>query len=70
MAIPDMPPIPPVPLMTPERARDIGRNHHAWAAYLISQDLTVEAERTERQAHWWLAYAMALAQTTKPEGSS
>lgn len=61
-----IPPAEPIPMMSAEHARDIGRRFKGWADYLGSVNLVAEATRAERQASWWLAYAVALAQTTKP----
>jgi hypothetical protein len=65
----DLPPVPPMPMMTPEKARDIGCAHKAWASYLADQGLTAEAARAERDSAWWLTYSIALAQT-KPDGEA
>jgi len=54
--------MPPIPLMTAEKARDIGRAHKAWAGQLADWGLAREALRAERDAQWWLTYALALGQ--------
>jgi hypothetical protein len=53
-------------MMTPERARDLGRAHQAWAEYLTGQGLEREAARAARDAQWWLTCAITLAQTKSP----
>jgi hypothetical protein len=55
-------PQPPKPLMSAIKARDIARAHKSWAEYLAEQGLRPEAARAERDAQWWLTYALALAQ--------
>jgi hypothetical protein len=59
----------PVPLMTPDRARDIGRAYKGWGNYLQSQGLVVEADHADHDAQWWIAYAVALAQTNQKGAS-
>ncbi len=54
---------PPVPLMTPEKAGDVGRSWKALADHLASLGVPGDAGRAERQSQWWLAYAVTLAQT-------
>jgi hypothetical protein len=56
-------PIPPVPLKTPQEARDMARAYKGFADHLREQGLLAEARLHERQSQWWLAYAAVLAQT-------
>jgi len=58
----------PPPIMSPEKARDIGRAHKGWANYLSSQGLSAEARQAEQSAQWWLTYSITLTQT-KTEGA-
>jgi len=60
--------IPPIPMMTPEKARDRARLFQAWAVTMDEEGDTVEAARAARLALWWLAYAGALA-ATKPDAA-
>ncbi len=55
--------LPPIALMTAERARDIGRSYKALADNLTELGAAREAARAERDSQWWLTYAIALAQT-------
>lgn len=59
--------IPPIPLMTPDRARDLARGYQGLASHLAELGVAAEAARLERTAQWWLTYAIALAQTQKPD---
>lgn len=52
----------PVPLMSAEKARDIGRAYKALADNLLPIEPR-EAAKAERQSMWWLAYAVTLANT-------
>jgi len=49
-------------MMTPERARDIGRSYQAIAEQL-SADWPAQAAREMQRSQWWLTYAITLAQT-------
>jgi hypothetical protein len=60
--------IPPVPLMTPDRARDVGRAYKALADQLNEAGLARQAAVALRDSNWWLTYAITLAQTA-PGGS-
>jgi hypothetical protein len=55
--------LPPVPLMTPERARDVGSAYKALASQLTEAGVIGDAARLERTSQWWLTYSIALAQT-------
>jgi hypothetical protein len=55
--------LPPPPLMTPQKALDVGRAYKALAEHLVDLGAQREAGRAERDSQWWLAYAIALAQT-------
>ena len=59
--------LPPVPLMTPERAVLVARNYKALAENLANL-VPGDAARAERQSQWWLNYSIALA-ATNPEQS-
>jgi len=64
MAMSDTPfALPPIPLMTAEKARDTARAYQALAEHLHEVGSRLEAGRLERQAQWWLTYSIALAQT-------
>jgi hypothetical protein len=62
--------IPPAPLMTPERARLIGRSYITVADSYRAAEMTEAAANAERQAQTWLAYALSLAATPQPDESS
>ena len=61
----DTPPLPPssVPLMSPERARDIARGLKWLAGSYAEAGMTQDAARCERDSQWWLAYTAPLAFT-------
>ena len=59
--------LPPTPLMTPERARDVGRAYKAFATHLTDLGVRGEAGNAERQIQWWLRYSISLAQTPPTE---
>lgn len=63
--------LPPVPMMSPERARDIGRMYQA-AAENLTADYPAQAAREMQRAQWWLTYAITLAQTApnRPAGEA
>lgn len=52
--------LPPVPLMSAVRARDIARGHIALAEQYRVVGMEESAFFSEQQAQTWLAYAMAL----------
>ena len=52
--------LPPVPLMTAIRARDIARGHMALAEQYRLAGMEESAFFSEQQAQTWLAYASAL----------
>ena len=59
----DAPFIPPQPpLMSALRARNVARAYKGMADHLRAEGLTTEANTMERNATWWIAYAIALAQ--------
>jgi hypothetical protein len=60
--------IPPIPIMSPEKARDVGRAYQGLAKHLTDIGVPTEAARLERTAQWWLTYSIALAQTKKSDG--
>jgi hypothetical protein len=56
--------VPPVPLMSAERAQQIARGYQAMAEQLEDfEDLSFQAESMSRRAQWWIAYAQSLAKT-------
>lgn len=56
--------IPPVPMMTPEKARDIARAYQGLAEQLREIDAPLrQIQSEERRSQWWLTYAITLAQT-------
>lgn len=63
---PFMPPQPP-PLMSATKARNLARAYKGMANHLRSEGLTAEANVMERDANWWLFYAIALSQTPPDE---
>lgn len=63
-----LPPVPPKPLMSAERARDIGRAYQAWSEYLAAQGLTAEGRSAAQQAQFWMTYAIALGQNPPDVG--
>jgi hypothetical protein len=54
---------PPIPLMTAAKARDVARAYKATADQLTEFGLPREATRAMRDSQWWMACAIALAQT-------
>lgn len=60
--------IPAAPLMTPERARFIGRSFITLAEAYAAAEMEPQAQRAEQQAQTWLAYALSLAATPSEEG--
>jgi hypothetical protein len=59
--------IPPVPLMTPGRARDVARAYKALADQLNEAGLARQSAAALRDSNWWLTYAITLAQTAPDE---
>lgn len=57
--------LPPIPLMTADKARDVGRSYKALADHLTEFGLPRQAAAAMRDSQWWLAYSIALAQTDK-----
>lgn len=58
--------LPPTPLMTPEKARDVGRAYKALANHLTELGVQREAGVAMRDSQWWLTYSITLAQTSPP----
>ncbi len=58
--------LPPTPLMTPAKARDVARSYMALADHLTELGVVREAALAMRDSQWWLSYAIALAQTREP----
>jgi hypothetical protein len=54
--------LPTPPLMTQDKARDVGRAYKAMAQHLSELGAQGEAGRMERDSQRWLTYAIALAQ--------
>lgn len=62
----DEPFFPPLPrLMNPRKARDIGRMHQALAQLYEDAGDQRHAARSMQEATWWIAYAVALANTNE-----
>lgn len=53
---------PPVPLMSPAKARDIARSCQAMANWLRENGETGPVRILEQRSAWWMAYAIALSQ--------
>lgn len=53
--------LPPTPLMTPERARDVARNYKALAENLTELGAARDAALAMRDSQWWRTYAIALS---------
>jgi hypothetical protein len=58
----DGPFLPPKPLMSALKARNLSRLYKAFAEQLHEQGVEDEAARMERTALWWMSYANALSQ--------
>ncbi len=58
-----------IPMMPPEKARDIARGFKSLAQDYVDVGMTRDAARYERESLWWLAYAVTLA-NTKPGDTS
>jgi hypothetical protein len=52
-----------VPLMAPEKAQEIARGLKWLSESYASAGMTRDANRAERDSHWWLNYAQSLAAT-------
>lgn len=55
-------------LMSAVRARNLARIYKGLASELRREDYTDEAEQAERDALWWINFAISLSQT--PPGAS
>jgi hypothetical protein len=55
--------LPPIPLMTASKARDVARLSKAYADHLTELGLPRQAGIAMRDSQWWLTYSIALAQT-------
>ncbi|MBV8092348.1 MAG: hypothetical protein JO110_03760 [Acetobacteraceae bacterium] len=60
--------LPPVPLMTPEKAQEIARGLKAVADSMRAAGVRAAPDRLERESQWWLTYAISLAQTPRDQG--
>jgi hypothetical protein len=59
----DEPFLPPMPeLMSALRARNLSRHYKGFADSLRRSGYVAEANQAERDAHWWMSYAVALSQ--------
>jgi hypothetical protein len=58
----------PVPMMTPEQARDTARSLKATADQLTTLGDVGFARVVLQQSQWYLAYAVTLSQTKREEG--
>ena len=56
-------------LMSPAAARDIARGHEAMARLYEEAGERQASVRSRQDSLWWLAYAMALAQTKGGEAA-
>lgn len=57
--------LPPIPPMSVEKARDVGRAYKSLADHLTEFGLPHQAALATRDSQWWLTYSIALAQTAK-----
>jgi hypothetical protein len=57
-----------IPLMEPERARDIARGLKWLADRYADADMASEAEETLRDSEWWLGYSAILDSPRRPTG--
>jgi hypothetical protein len=55
------------PLMSPERARDIGRLYQALSEQFDASGGTAQAARELQRAQWWLTYSITLPQAGSKE---
>jgi len=55
------------PLMSAERARDIGRLYQALAEQFEAGGGNAQAARELQKAQWWLTYSITLTQTGSKE---
>jgi hypothetical protein len=56
-----------IPLMTPDKARDIARAHKWLANSYTEANMRREAATAQRESEWWLAYALTLEATQKDQ---
>ena len=56
------------PLMSPERARDIGRLYQALSEQFEAASARAQAARELQKAQWWLTYSVTLAHTKSGDG--
>ncbi len=63
-------PLPPsqIPLMSPDKARDIARGLRWMAVSYTEAGMTREANTAQRDSECWLAYAITLAHTEEKPG--
>ena len=61
--------LPPTPLMSSEKARDVGRAYKALANRLTELGVQREASVAMRDSQWWLTYSISLTQTPPTEPS-
>jgi hypothetical protein len=54
-------------LMSQAKARDIARGHKAMARLYESAGDRTAARREQEESVWWLAYSIALANTTETD---
>jgi hypothetical protein len=54
--------VPPTPLMSAVKARNLARSYKAFADHIAEQGDAAGARHAERQSQWWMAYAIALSQ--------
>ena len=54
---------PDPPLMPPVRARNLARRYKGFAETLRYEGYAREADLADRDAQWWLTYAISLSQT-------
>jgi hypothetical protein len=57
------------PLMSPDRARDIGRLYQALSEQFEATGGATQAARELQKAQWWLTYAITLTQTSNGDGN-
>jgi hypothetical protein len=58
-------PSPAVPLMAPEKARDIARGLKGLADAYADAQMQRQAAAALRDSEWWLRYALTLEATSK-----
>jgi hypothetical protein len=59
--------LPPTPLMTAEKARNVAPAYKGWSERLDEMGLQREAARAACDSQWWLTYSIALAQAKGPD---